>query len=482
VPRFAAQEEELMPVLRIRLVLLGLVAVCSATAATTESATAAPRMPIGFFDDNNFRWSDDREAWLADAQTAGASLIHTTANWATMAPTRPVNAADGEDPAYRISDLDELVRNAGKFGLRVMIDITGTPKWANGGKTPNHMPRRLADFTAFAKMLANRYDGTVDGQGYVGLWSVWNEPNIELFLTPQYVGKKIVSPTNYAKLYKAAYAGIKAGNLRAQVAIGETSARGRDIPKKGVSATVAPGTFARLVARTKGLKFDAWAHHPYPTSPNLPPLQKVRWPNVTLGQMPKFETSIDAWFHRRNIPVWITEYGHETKPGEPHGVSNSTQAKYAKQALAIARADIRVQMFVWFTIKDTPGNPWQSGLFSRTGSVKPAYAAFSSLARLIDGDGTFSVRAGAQPTVKFYVPLLRFFSAPGETIGMTLRAFDSKGKFVTSTQPTAPMGFDGSVTVRVPFTPAKGKTYTVTADLGDPHGNHQTRSVAVIGS
>jgi hypothetical protein len=235
------------------------------------------------------------------------------------------------------------------------------------------------------------------------------------------------------------------------------------------------------VARTKGLKFDAWAHHPYPTSPNLPPLQKVRWPNVTLSQMPRFETSLDAWFHRRNIPVWITEYGHETKPGEPHGVTNAKQAAYAKQALMIARADKRVQMFVWFTIRDTPGNPWQSGLYGRTGSVKPAYAAFSSLARLIDGDGTITVRAGTQPTVKFYPALLRFYSAPGETIGMTLRVFDN-GKLVTSAQPTAPMGFDGSVTVRAPFSPAKGKTYTVTAEMNDPHGNHQTRSVAVIAS
>jgi hypothetical protein len=468
-----------MPVLRpMRLVLLAAVALLGATAGT---ASAAPRMPIGFFDDNNSRWAADRQVWLRDAQTAGGSLIHTTANWATMAPRRPANPADGDDPAYRISDLDELVANAGRFGLRVMIDITGTPRWANGGKAPNHMPRRLADFTAFAKMLANRYDGTGEGQAYVGLWSVWNEPNINLFLTPQYVGKKIVSPSNYVKLYKAAYAGIKAGNRRAQVAIGETSARGRDVPKKGVSATVAPGTFARLVARTKGLKFDAWAHHPYPTSPNLPPLQKVRWPNVTLSQMPRFEKSLDSWFHRRNVPVWITEYGHETKPGEPHGVTNAKQAAYARQALSIARADKRVQMFVWFTIKDTPGNPWQSGLFSRTGSAKPSYRAFSSLARLIDGDATITVRAGTRPTVKFYPALLRFFSAPGETIGMTLRVL-SNGKSVAVAQPTARMGFDGSVTVRAPFSPAKGKTYTVTAEMNDPHGNHQTRSVAVIGA
>ena len=135
--------------------------------------------------------------------------------------------------------------------MRVMIDITGTPKWANGGQSPNHLPKKLSDLTAFAKMLASRYNGS-NGHGTVGLYSIWNEPNLQLFLTPQYTGKKIVGPANYAKLFKAAYAGIKAGNPAAQVAIGETSARGRDKPLTTASASVAPGTFARLVSPGEG--------------------------------------------------------------------------------------------------------------------------------------------------------------------------------------------------------------------------------------
>jgi hypothetical protein len=468
-----------MPVLRpLRLVLFSLVILVAAPAATVS---AAPRMPVGFYDDPSFRWAADRAQNLTRAQAAGSSIIHTTANWAMIAPTRPASPANGDDPAYRLNDLDELVQNAPKYGQRVMIDITGTPKWANGNKTPNHMPRRLADLTTFAKMLANRYDGTTQGRGYVGLWSVWNEPNLELFLTPQYIGKKIVGPSNYAKLYGAAYAGIKAGNPRAQVAIGETSARGRDIPKQGLSATVAPGTFARLVARTKGLKFDAWAHHPYPTSPNLPPTQKVRWPNVTLLQLKRFEAGLDSWFHRRNIPVWITEYGHETKPGEPHGVTNAVQARYARQALTIARNDKRVQMFVWFTIEDTAGNPWQSGLFGRSGAAKPSYAAFSSLARLVDGDGTVTVKAGRAPSIKLYVPSLAYYSAPGEAIGISYRIANGRS-LVTTAQPSTVMGLDQSVTVKPTFVPAKGKTYTLTAEMNDAHGNHATRTVQIVAS
>ena len=62
------------------------------------------------------------------------------------------------------------------------------------------------------------------------------------------------------------------------------------------------------------------------------------------------------------MPIWITEYGHETKPGEPHGVTTAKQAAYAKQALTVAKNDPNVQMFIWFVFRDSAGNPWQSGL------------------------------------------------------------------------------------------------------------------------
>ena len=365
----------------VRLVLISLVSLLALPAA---AARAGAHMPIGFFDDASFRWSSERTTNIADAAAAGASVLRTTASWPEIAPKRPADASDGNDPQYRLGDLDELVANAALNGMRVMININGTPKWANGGKTPNHMPKRLSDLTTFARMLADRYDGR-HGHGSVRLWSVWNEPNLQLFLTPQFSGKKIVSPANYAKLYKAAYAGIKAGNKAAQVAIGETSNLGRDKPiaLSGQGQSVAPGTFARLLAQQKGLKFTAWATHPYPTRPNMKPLQKVRYPNVTLALLPKFELNLKQLFHR-SVPIWITEYGHQTKPEEPHGVSYALQAAYVKQALRITRADRNVQMFIWFTFRDSPGNAWKSGLEKTNGSHKPAYAAFSALARLID--------------------------------------------------------------------------------------------------
>ena len=457
----------------MRFVIVALIALLAIPVATVH---AAPRMPIGFFDDPSFRWSPTRDQNLQQAAVTGASVIHTTATWATIAPKKPANAANGDDPAYRLTDLDELVFNASLYGERVMIDINGTPKWANGGKAPNVMPKKLSDLTAFARMLATRYNGRT-GHGSVSLWSVWNEPNLQLFLTPQFVGKKIVGPANYAKLYKAAYSGIKAGNPWAKVAIGETSARGRDKPLKGVSASIAPGTFARLLSQVKGLKFDAWAHHPYPTSPNLPPMQKVRFPNVTLSTLHQFEGDLKTWFHR-SVPIWITEYGHETKPAEPHGVTLAQQAAYAKQALTFAKNDPNVQMFIWFVYRDSAGNQWQSGLYAQSGAQKPAFDAFGSVARLTDGTTT-TTTAGVSPKVTMYVPYLSHYSQPGTTIGMTYVVYDSHSSTVAVGQPTATLEPDESITFTPDFKPAKGQSYTVVATANEPNGHSESRTAYV---
>jgi hypothetical protein len=370
------------------------------------------------------------------------------------------------------------VRESARYGLRVMIDVTGTPKWANGGQTPNHMPRNLNDFGTFVRMLALRYDGRNPGKGQVSLWSVWNEPNLNLFLTPQFAGKKIVSVTNYARLYKTAYAAIKQENPYAQVAIGETSARGRDRHVTGQSDTVAPGTFARLLAKVPGLRFSAWAQHPYPTSRTAKPTEKVQYPNVTLTQLPTFEKSLAAAFHRA-VPVWITEFGYETKPAQPKGVTYAQQTAYARQALTIARNDPNVQMFCWFTFRDNPGNPWKSGIESQGGTPKPSFAPFANLAHAVDGT-TVKVAAGrAVGPVSIFVPYLTFYNPVGSLVGITYHVTDSTGRLVAAGEPQGNLAPDGSVTFTPRFVAAKGRVYTVTATVNDAHGNLQTRMATI---
>ena len=70
---------------------------------------------------------------------------------------------------------------------------------------------------------------------------------------------------------------------------------------------------------------------------NQKPTQLVRYPNVTLMSMPRFEKDLDVAFRRKSVKIWITEYGNETKPGEPKGVTEAQQAAYIPQAIALAR-------------------------------------------------------------------------------------------------------------------------------------------------
>jgi hypothetical protein len=444
-------------------------------------------MHVGFHDDPSFRYDERRTEMLDQARDANATIVRTLVTWANVAPTRPANAADPFDPAYRFNDLDELVRNTQERDLEVLITIWGTPKWANGGKTPNFMPTKLSDLTAFSRAVASRYSGRFAGYPFVRFYSIWNESNLQLFLAPQFDAKgRSVAPRNYAKLAAAAYAGIKAGNPLAKVAVGSTSSAGRDKPLAGKSETHSPGRFAQLVAAANPrLKFDAWAQHPYPVPANQKPTQKVKWPNVTLASFPRFEKSLDTWFKRKNVRIWITEYGHEVKSdGEPKGVSRAQQAAYAAQALALARKDTRTDVFIWFVFRDHATSEWQSGLRTRSGAAKPSLAKFTAAARLVDArNALVTVKGGvASPSVTVALRAYGAGTKPGELVGFNVRVLE-KGRLVSGSQPTAPFGRDATARVTLSgFRPVKGKTYTVEieANVFSGGGVKLTRTLTLV--
>ncbi len=464
-----------------------LVLLCALAALTAPViASAGDRMLIGFQDDPSLRWREDRLVVFDQAQAAGAGIVRTTVYWSRTAQTRPANASSPFDPAYRFDDIDEFVRNAALRGMEVMLTIWGTPPWANGGKSQNFAPTNVADLTRFARAVATRYSGKLSGYPFVHYYTVWNESNLGQFLSPQYDAKgRAVAPAIYAKLYRAAYAGIKAGNPKALVGIGETSPRGRDRPlgRAGLQETESPGKFAELLSKQKpALKFDAWSHHPY-SELGRAPTQLVRWPNVNLPQLALFGTRLDQWFKRKNIPIWVTEYGHETKPGEPKGVTTSQQAAYVRQSLQMVAKVPRVQMYIWFILRDDPTSPWQSGLLERNGAKKPSFAVFTTEARKYDArNPKVTVKGGTvNPVVKILTLELWARSGTGALVGMTVRVFDGP-TLVGISQPQSPLGFDGWLSFPVPVTVVKGRTYTVTVDANDANGNRLARTVTIVGT
>ena len=423
------------------------------------------RLLVGLQDDPSFRWDPDRAAMLDDAHDAGASLLRTIVVWKDTAPSRPANATDPFDPAYRLDDVDDLVRSAQQRGMEILVTLWGTPEWANGGQAPNRPPNDPADLEDFATALADRYSGRHAGYPAVRLFSAWNEPNLEQFLAPQFDSAgRSVGPALYAPLARAVYDGVKRGNSEALVAIGETSPRGHDVPTDGVvQDSHSPARFARLLSEQKPtVRFDAWAQHPYPPRPSVAPDRPVRWPRVGIGNLDRFGAALDEWFGRDATPIWITEYAHQTAPPEPTGIDPDLQARYAEDALELAAQNPRARMFVWFVFRDRADGLWQSGLLAEDGSPKPALERFTVSAHSLDArnpalpEGADVARMSALE-LAYYVPT-------GTPVEVTV---DGVAK------PAVPLEKDGWLDVPLP----EARPDTVDIRLTDPHGHAVTRTV-----
>ena len=146
MPASAPAKEEIF----VRFVTRLLVLTCLAAAVLVPAAAAADRMWVGFHDDPELRYDGSRTSAMDLARQNESTVLRTLVEWHKVAPTRPANASDPFDPAYRFDDIDEFVRNAQQRGMEVLITIWGTPQWANGGQKPQAMPQNIADFQTFA--------------------------------------------------------------------------------------------------------------------------------------------------------------------------------------------------------------------------------------------------------------------------------------------------------------------------------------------
>jgi hypothetical protein len=210
-----------------------------------------------------------------------------------------------------------------------------------------------------------------------------------VFLKPQYLkiqnrrsGARwvIVSARAYARICNAIYDGVHAGGPAAdRVACGATAPRGNNDPQSA-RPSVSPIAFLGA-AKAAGLKtFDAWAHHPYYSNPSqTPTTSNGKHGSVGLGNIDTLIHLVTKLYGNKRI--WITEYGYETDPPDPFfGVSWSKQARYLKQAFAIARANPRIDLMTWFLLRDDANvNGWQSGLMTAAGKKKPSYSVFANL-------------------------------------------------------------------------------------------------------
>jgi hypothetical protein len=365
-------------------------------AATAQPGSASRFMRIGIYDEAQTLYGPV-DVTFPLLKQLHVQEIRLNLYWGGkygVAKRRPARATNPADPAYNWALYDRTVRYAAQYGMHVLFSIYGTPGWANGGKGPNVAPTRGTDLRNFALAAATRYGGGYsDPAGNllpaVKEWLAWNEPNNPIFLTPQYKrsgGRWIIqSAIDYARICNAVFDGVHASMTAGErVACGGTAPRGNNDPNAD-RASVSPLAFLRAVKRY-GLKdFDAWAHHPYYAGPSDQPTtvpvttKGAPATAVTLGNIDDLIRLVTKLYGNKRI--WITEYGYQTNPPDAiFGVTYAKQAAYLTQAFGIARRNPRIDMMLWFLLRDDPNpNGWQSGLMTVRWAKKPSFTAFQHL-------------------------------------------------------------------------------------------------------
>jgi hypothetical protein len=339
---------------------IGITAVLAVAAALLLAgvASASSTARMGIQDDAWLRWGPGTlEQRLTQLDDLGVRTVRFTLVWSEVAKTAPTNARNPKDPAYDWTQFDAVLDGLRAHRITPLVTLWGAPKWANGGHTPNWLPR--SGFGNFAYAASKRYP-------WIRLWTVWNEPNTAVFSRP-------VSPKLYVRrLLNPAYALLHRANRHNVVGGGVTSPRAT---RSGMS----PTSFMQGM-RASHARLDAYAANPYPSSTRETPFgDPCSWcKTLTMARLPQIRSLVTELFGRSK-PLWLTEYGYQTNPPDRLlGVSPARQARTIGQAALRVWEQPGATILIHFLVQDEPSlGGWQSGLLTAGGKVKPAERAFA---------------------------------------------------------------------------------------------------------
>jgi hypothetical protein len=260
----------------------------------------------------------------------------------------------------------------------------------------------------------------------VSFYSIWNEPNEYHFLAPQwgFAGSRVIEAAGaiYRSLVDAGYAGLAAsGHGGDTILIGETAPKGKSYP--GPTNSIKPLRFLRAVycvgpslrpltgevARALGcptadqvrtfpaqhpalFRASGWGHHPY-SLVTPPGLRSPDRDDVGFADLARLTTSLRTVFSRYGIrraglPIYLTEFGYQSRPPDPFGFPPGVQAAFLNQSEYQAYRNRQIRAYSQFLLVDDqpltqyPRNStlywstFQTGIVALNGTPKPSYYAF----------------------------------------------------------------------------------------------------------
>jgi hypothetical protein len=311
-----------------------------------------------------------------NTRRTGSTTVLGPVRWNVIAPAQLPASWNPEDPAdshYDWESLDAWVTHAVAAGLTPILNIRGAPHWAERCARQsveavcNPDPAALA---AFTRAAVRRYSGTFGNLPRVRYWQGLNEPNLSIFFEPQYEGANLVSPDLYRTLLNTFYAAVKSvdpTDIVVAAGLGPIA-----VPKY----TIGPMAFARKLLCMTGsnekprpgpiaacggpVNFDIFDIHPYTTGG---PTHEGRGNDVEIGDVWKVRNLLAAADKAGRInsvykhtPLWITEFGWDSNPPDPGGLSMKIEKQWIPEAMYEAW-HWKVANFMWYSLDDFPPEP-----------------------------------------------------------------------------------------------------------------------------
>ncbi|MGO9752509.1 MAG: hypothetical protein ACLP8S_00720 [Solirubrobacteraceae bacterium] len=347
--------------------------------------------------------------WIERADAVGAQMIRLDVNWASVAPRTPptgFRASDPASPGYDWTSVDAAVRELASSGFTILIDIWGAPIWAEGVDMPANAPAgswrpSATAFGAFGAAIATRYSGSFQDSLNPGSdlprvsdWQGWNEPNLDTYLTPQWVhtstGLDPESPVLYRSLQNAFYASVKRVDPSSYVVQAGTAPYGdppggeRMPPVAFDRALFCLNVELQRLSCPDPVHLDAIDHHAYGIYG--PTWHALNADDVAVPDIYKLVKVLHAAERAHTVlprgpkQVWDTEISWDTNPPNPQAISTATVAHWLEQSFYVLWSQ-GVDTILWWQLADSPPIPnyltaYEAGVYFLNGAPKPGAIAF----------------------------------------------------------------------------------------------------------
>lgn len=410
------------PIRRLRTATPLLLIATFAAALLAAPASAAPNLGVGFVDDVfgdgqtlGSANPNVRGRWFDRLKETNANLVRINLYWSQVTGSNPpLHPRDPADDSYNFNSLnrvDDFVLEAKERGLTPVLTVFRAPRWAEGKNRPDGAidgtwKPSASRFEDFGAAVAKRYSGkyrdprTNRVLPRVKYFQAWNEPNLPIYITPQYKKKKAKSPKIYRKLVTAFSKGVHSVSKKNQVVAAGTSPFG---DRRG-GKRIRPYAFWREVLCLKGKRklrekkgcakgkkratFDIFAHNAINAQGTGPAAKSGHRDDGVPSNFGVLKRMIRTAEKKNTLlpkkgkhQGWSTETWYESNPPDKRAVGLIQQARYMEQALYVLwKQGARAVFFL--QIRDNPYDPnlpslanFQTGVYFINDQPKPSLKA-----------------------------------------------------------------------------------------------------------